>query len=70
MDISTHNKIVFKLEIEMNSYSFVVPHGTQLNEAIEACGYFLSGLTQLKKEEDVKKEESVVEEKKEVEVVE
>lgn len=57
MEILTHNKIQFKLEMEKNSYSFVVPHGVQLAEAIEACGYFLSGLTQMKKEYDKKKED-------------
>ncbi len=54
MDIVTRNKIQFILEIEKNSYSFVVPHGSALEEAIEACGYFLSGLTKMKIEHEEK----------------
>lgn len=67
MEISTHNRIEFKLNIEKNSYSFVVPHGVQIKEATEACNGFLLGLMELEKEKDkeVKKNKKVKKEKKE-----
>lgn len=63
MDITTHNQIEFKLKIEENSYSFSVPHGVQIAQAVDACGFFMSAFMKMKKEheEKEKKEETTSE---------
>jgi hypothetical protein len=54
MEVLTYNRIEFKLEINDRSYSFIVPYGVQIEEAIEASNNFLLALEKLEKE---KKEE-------------
>lgn len=57
MEIKTYNAIEFRIIDDESFYSFVVPHGTNLDKAIDASSALLNGLINLKKEHESVKEE-------------
>ena len=59
MEITTHNRIEFKIVEDENVYSFTIPHGCKLDKAIEVSSAFVSGLIKLQKEHEEKNEEDV-----------
>ena len=50
MEINTHNRIEFRLELEESTYSFFIPHGSSIQHAINAASAFLNGLVKLEKD--------------------
>lgn len=57
MEINTHNRIEFRLEVEEEMYSFIVPHGSSLENVKRAASGFLTGVVKLEAEHKEKKSE-------------
>ncbi len=58
MEITTQSQIKFKLTIEENTYSFTVPHGAPIEQALKASSFFTSAMVKMKKEHDEDEEKS------------